>query len=396
MSENIKLIAIMACLKENINMPTKTIIKTILEKHFISVSERYIQKVRKAEKELAMEKGEDMFHTKNVNVLMEDWQIEVLNMGNEGGWSVQQISERLNKSDEEIRGTFTDFHYMLDSQVLDEDSETVYFEPGFGSQTVDLPLPDSDLPPDTDLNNNVISDKDFLSTPDLLDYKKREDYWSVELPECITSCSKVNEVDVFINKATRAKAMMFMKWAKAREWLAYLVGEKQEDGSYIITDMYLPDQRTSATLVDKVDADEYNKLKVVGVIHSHHEMGAGDEDRPSFSGHDTEFINSNHNVSLLAGRDRETGGFKVVGIARVTTPCGGLMKVKANVKALSEVTDEEKALKKEFFDKVFTKKNPIFLKQTTISGPSVSVGDLNNPANRSNYHFNRRPGTGEA
>jgi hypothetical protein len=185
----------------------------------------------------------------------------------------------------------------------------------------------------------------------------REDYWEVKI-DCVTACSKVNQsVDVFLSKKVRQKAMLFMKWAKAREWLAYLVGNKTEDG-YDITDLYLPDQRTSSTLVDKVKADEYNNLKIVGVIHSHHEMGAGDEDRPSFSGHDSEFINSNHNLSLLAGVDRKNGGFKVVGIARVQTPCGGMMKIKANVKRMKEeMSPEEKNLNDEFKDKVFGKTN---------------------------------------
>jgi hypothetical protein len=181
----------------------------------------------------------------------------------------------------------------------------------------------------------------------------RDDYWEVEI-ECVTACSKVSQsVDVFISKQARQKAMLFMKWAKAREWLAYLVGEKKDDG-YHIHDLHLPDQRTSSTLVDRVNTDEYNKIKIIGVIHSHHEMGAGDADRPSFSGHDAEFINSNHNLSLLAGKDREKGGFKVVGIARVQTPCGGFMKIKANVKPMKEKrSDEEQALLDEFKEKVF-------------------------------------------
>jgi hypothetical protein len=178
-----------------------------------------------------------------------------------------------------------------------------------------------------------------------------------------------------MNKESRKKAMLFMKWAGAREWLAYLVGEKTSEG-YNITDLYLPNQRTSSTLVDKVDAGDYNNLSIVGVIHSHHEMGAGDEDNPSFSGHDAEFINSNHNLSLLAGRDRKNGGFKLVGIARLTTPCGGMMKVKANVKAMKEnISPEEKALKDEFSNKVFGPENDGY------------AGKLENPVPMSQRQF---------
>jgi hypothetical protein len=371
-----KLIAIQECLDENINMPTKTVVKTVLERYFISVSERYVQKVRKEMKEdiewnkNVKGEGDDMFDTGKGG--MKDWEIDVLNMANEGGWTIQQISERINKDTEDVRGALTDFHYMLSSPVLDEEEEGVYFQPdGFV--------------PDTDINNNIINlpaPAVVAGAPDINRSATREDYWEIPLPECVTECSKTKkEVNVFIGKEARKKAMLFMKWAKAREWLAYLVGEKIED-EYFIHDLYLPDQRTSATLVDKVVADEYNKLSIMGVIHSHHEMGAGDEDRPSFSGHDNNFINSNHNLSLLAGRDRATGGFKVVGIARVTTPCGGIMKVKAVVKAMKEeATEEEKALKAEFFGKVFS--NP----PTPINGKNINVGGREVVVTRGSYHF---------
>lgn len=381
-----KLIAIQECLDENINMPTRTIVKTVLEKYSIPVSERYVQKIRKEMKEdiewnkSLKGEGDDMFDTGKSG--MKEWEIDVLNMANEGGWSIQQISESLNIDVDHTRSALTDFHYMLSSPVLDEEEEGVYFQPdGFV--------------PDTDINNNIINLPHISGKPDVPavvgapDFNRsatREDYWEIPLPECVTECSKAKkEVNVFIGKEARKKAMLFMKWAKAREWLAYLVGEKVED-EYFIHDLYLPDQRTSATLVDKVVADEYNKLSIMGVIHSHHEMGAGDEDRPSFSGHDDNFINSNHNLSLLAGRDRATGGFKVVGIARITTPCGGIMKVKAVVKAMKEeATEEEKALKTEFFGKVFS--NP----PTSINGKKIntvsSIVGSKEVVTRDSYHF---------
>ena len=109
------------------------------------------------------------------------------------------------------------------------------------------------------------------------------------------------------------------------------------------------------------------------MIHSHHEMGAGDEDSPSFSGHDADFINGNHDLSLLAGRNG--GGFKIVGIARVKTPCGSLMQIKASVKVMKEnPSEEEIALKNEFFGKVMDKKS----KNSTSSGSGT-------------YHFSKEP-----
>ena len=321
-------------LAKNIDMPTKEVMKEVDEmwEGRITVTERYVQKMRKALKD-AM-KGD------NMNGLNQ-WQIDVLNMANEGGWSIQQIAEKVEADPEDVRETLQDFHYMVHNrEILDEDNPDVFFDAGSKDNVISLPAPAPAAPGAPAENRSASNDE----------------YWEVPLPDCVTACSKVEQsVDVFMSKCARIKAMHFMKWAKSREWLAYLMGEKTDEG-YVVHDLYLPDQRTSATLVDKVNADKYNEMKIVGVIHSHHDMGAGDEDRPSFSGHDAEFINSNHNLSLLAGNKRE-GGFKIVGIARTTTPCGGLMRIKANVKALSEQpSEEETALKNEFFEKVFNRK----------------------------------------
>ena len=340
---------VVSLLDRNVNMPTKDIIADYDEwtEGRDSISARHVQRIRKWFKANNV-KGDkkdmnqdDVFDSKNS---MHDWQIEILNLANEGGWSIQQIAEKLCVEYDSVRKTLTDFEFMVSNQVLDEDSADVYFNPT-------VPIPDSLLPEPPDTLGMMDIEK--TGEPEVNKSATNDDYWEVKI-DCVNACGKVDQsIDVFMNKTARDKAMRFMKWAKKREWLAYLIGEKKDDGYYVY-DLYLPDQRTSATLVDKVVAENYNQMKVIGVIHSHHEMGAGDVDSPSFSGHDTEFINSNHNLSLLAGKNGN--GFTIVGIARVKTPCDAFMKVKANVKAMFEQpTDEETALKDEFFQKVFDK-----------------------------------------
>jgi len=331
------------------DLPTKTVISKIRVEYGIDVSPRHVQRVRKfviaEQAEENKVKGNDDMGINNDDTFdtgkgLEAWQLEMINMVNEplkgdSFWSIQELAIVLEKTDKEVRQALADFNYMISNVVLDEEKNKNIIQLPFDGFKDDAPT----------------------GAPEKNRSASREDYWEVKI-DCVTACSKVDQsVNVFLSKKVRQKAMLFMKWAKAREWLAYLVGNKTEDG-YDITDLYLPDQRTSSTLVDKVKADEYNNLTIVGVIHSHHEMGAGDEDKPSFSGHDSEFINSNHNLSLLAGVDRKNGGFKVVGIARVQTPCGGMMKIKANVKRMKEkMSDEEKSLNDEFKDKVFGKTN---------------------------------------
>lgn len=345
---------IVRLLEKNVDMPTRDIIKDYEEwmENRDTISMRHVQRIRKWFKENKKGetemKEEDVFDTAHG---MGGWELDLVNMANEGGWSVQSLAERIEQTVDVVKNTLTNYHYLITANVLDEEYEGVYFiykdapiqpdvtETVYGQATLEAELQENEHE-QANLDGN-------------------DEFWEVEI-DCVTACSKAHkEVTVFMNKESRDKAMKFMRWAKAREWLAYLVGTKDEDGkTFHVNDLYLPDQRTSASLVDKVVAEKYNEMKVIGVIHSHHEMGTGDDDNPSFSGHDANFINGNHDLSLLAGRDTKTGGFKIVGIGRVKTPCGSLMQVKANVKAKKEnLSDSDKELMNEFKVKVFGKKN---------------------------------------
>ena len=372
---------IIKVLNEFKEFPTTTIKDQVWRKFGVEVSERSIQRVRKEMTEMDNENVSDEWDTgqedttaddgkctlesdtpdsetsdevievNNLNE-MSDEEIALINMANEGGWSIQQLAENNRFTVDEIREVFIKFKNMVTGDVLDEENPNVYLTKG----TQDI-LDELDALPGgqggfvpkhlKDYAQDVRNNATTTVAP-------REDFWETEI-ETVKACSKCEKaVDVFMNITSRRKAMLYMKWAGAREWLAYLVGEKNDNGSYNITDLYLPDQRTSSTLVDKVDNDAYNQMSIVGVIHSHHEMGAGDADNPSFSGHDAAFINSNHNLSLLAGRDTVNKGFKIVGIARTKTPCGAFMQVKANIKSLVENPEADKALKDEFLEKTQT------------------------------------------
>jgi hypothetical protein len=269
-----------------------------------------------------------------------DKEITLINTINEGGWSIQQLAETTEWDEDEIRSFIEDFPTMFTGEILDEKNPDVYANTTPGTQAI---LDELDAIPTGGSTTTVV-------TPAPVN----DNFWEVE-QDCVTACSKApKSVDVFMNITSRRKAMLYMKWAGPREWLAYLVGEVK-DGKYYITDLYLPDQRTSSTLVDKVDNEEFNNVPIVGVIHSHHEMGAGDANKPSFSGHDDAFINSNHNLSLLAGKSGN--GFQIVGLARVKTPCDSLMQVKANVKSMIEDPEGDKAMKDEFLEKTQTQTN---------------------------------------
>jgi hypothetical protein len=125
-----------------------------------------------------------------------------------------------------------------------------------------------------------------------------------------------------------------------------------------------------------VIAEEYNKVQVVGVIHSHHEMGGAKGDHAGFSSHDNEFINSNHNVSLLVARDG------IAGQIRVKTPCGAFIKVTAKVRNMDEVELDEKKLKTEFKEKINFGRG----RGGHHTGYTVTVNG-GGKIDRENYHF---------
>jgi len=392
-----KIEAIIHFLNIDSNMRTKDIKTNILNEYMLRVSDRHIQRIRKDYKEIFLKDKQEEKQEGNDNMgTMTAKQIDIINTANEGGWSVQDIANNFQVEIEFVKNTLTEFHWMVVGSVFDDENEGVYFDC--------TPNKESEESDDTEVSHNYLNEDVFDTEEDeneinfehsLEDNQKTEtnddvfdteedgiieignpignniqvitgnnnkNFWETEI-ETVTACSRCqDEIDVYVSRNARTKAMMYMKWAGAREWLAYLIGELK-DGKYYINDLFLPKQRTSSTLVDEVIADNYNEMSIVGVIHSHHEMGAGDADNPSFSGHDASFINGNHNLSLLAGRDRENGGFKVVGIARTKTPCGSLMTIKANVQSMGEeLNEEEQAMKDEFLKKTQTKNRKHFNK----------------------------------
>lgn len=217
-------------------------------------------------------------------------------------------------------------------------------------------------------------DKDGITEDD-------DGFWDVtdEL-DCVTACSKApDKAVVYMSSIARKKTSLFMKWAGHQEWLAYLVGRWKSENEVEVVDLMLPNQNANSTLVSKVIAEEYNQVSVVGVMHSHHEMGGAKEDKANFSGHDEAFINSNHNVSLLVAKDG------IAGHVRVKTPCGAFLRVTAKIKNMDEVEVDEKKLKEEFKEKIsFGRGRGGYQKSWDLSDSAAKDKRV---IDRDHYHF---------
>jgi len=144
------------------------------------------------------------------------------------------------------------------------------------------------------------------------------DSWEVKI-DTITECGKAPaEMIINIDLLAKMKIDALMEKYPNIEWLAYLLGDGTDP--LRVVDIFIPKQTVTTTRVDDVECPEFNDMKVIGVIHSHHGMGTG------FSGTDHEWINQNHNISLVIAK---TG---VAGQCRWTTPCGCLKIVSVKVK----------------------------------------------------------------
>jgi len=182
-----------------------------------------------------------------------------------------------------------------------------------------------------------------------------DQYWETEI-ECIENCSKAPEtVTVWIMPLAKVKIDVLMEKFPSIEWLAYLIGDGNDP--FTVTDIHIPQQRISVALVDEIVCPEFNSINVIGVIHSHHGMGNG------FSGTDHEYINQNHDISLVISRSSQP---PVAGQVRWKTPCGSIKIVKAIAKPKINVDGFDK---KSFLDEIEEKVK----KAEPVTFPGVSV-----------------------
>lgn len=140
------------------------------------------------------------------------------------------------------------------------------------------------------------------------------------------ACGKApKSIDVFLSPNAKDKIDKLMSKFESTEWLAYLVGKETT-----IDDIYIPRQNVTSGSVTNVDSSVCNKMSVIGVIHSHHNMGN------SFSSTDDEWINQNHDISLCISKNG------INGQVRWKAPCGSLVVVKAIVKLNMNIDYDEK------------------------------------------------------
>lgn len=137
----------------------------------------------------------------------------------------------------------------------------------------------------------------------------KDSYWEVKKEE-VKECSLSKPITISMSLILKLKIDALMEKYKSREWLAYLLGSKRDNSIY---DLFFPEQIATTTHVTPVEFPQ--DKRIIGVIHSHHNMGH------NFSHTDDEFINSNHHLSIVVSNSGYSGTI------RSQTPCGKDIKV---------------------------------------------------------------------
>jgi hypothetical protein len=207
-------------------------------------------------------------------------------------------------------------------------------------------------------------------------FTQEEDCWESDL-DTVEGCSKAPEkITIWIKPLAKVQIDALMEKYPNIEWFAYLIGDGTD--MYTVEELLIPEQTVTATSVDDIICEDFNKLNCIGAMHSHHGMGTG------FSGTDHAFVNQNHDISLVVATN------KIAGQVRWKTPCGCLKIVDAEVKPKIEVDFDKKAflktLPKLINEKKFVTQTPV-VHQSWVNGVGVptnppGTGKNLNPAQK--------------
>jgi len=148
--------------------------------------------------------------------------------------------------------------------------------------------------------------------------------WKCELPT-VSSCGLAKVPTVYVEGRAHAKIQALLEEYDKLEWLAWCVGEASEDAIHI-RDIEVPEQRVTAVTAEAISLPPEG---TVGVIHSHHSMGA------FFSSTDHDTMNPNARVSIVVS----SKGWAAK--ARVQVPCGHYYYADAQIVLLPEEVDTE-------------------------------------------------------
>ena len=157
------------------------------------------------------------------------------------------------------------------------------------------------------------------------------------------------EFHITIEQLALEKIKKLQAYYPSLEWLMYLEGEvSHEDNTVLVKDLVIPDsQSVTGVNVHDVEYGWNEGRAIIGVIHSHHGMGA------FFSGTDDAYINQNHDVSIVVSTSQRS---QIQSQVRVKAPCGDYVLSEKDAITYKIDTEYEPILVDDEFEKEFSAK----------------------------------------
>ena len=152
--------------------------------------------------------------------------------------------------------------------------------------------------------------------------------------EVIAHCPHENlRAKLEINGNAVLKLRYLQDKFKEVEFLVYGNARKISDLNYLLDDIFVPEQVVGVASVDNIKMEgNYN-----AVIHKHPGNSTG------FSGTDEEYINSNHDFSVVIGNDTKLNHTN--GLASIQIECGRYMKAKLDIDIVIPSTKDDEFIK---------------------------------------------------
>ncbi len=149
--------------------------------------------------------------------------------------------------------------------------------------------------------------------------------WSVKKPDNGVQCSLCKAPNIYIEPIPADKIRLLMEEYSHTEWIGYLVGEENKDsGDIFVEDIVIPPHEETNGASCLAEPFHIPKKGCVGVIHSHHTMGA------FHSGQDDHTVDRNFSISITVAK--KSANLEYDAISHVTTPCGKHSLLRCSVK----------------------------------------------------------------
>ena len=150
--------------------------------------------------------------------------------------------------------------------------------------------------------------------------------WTVKRkPDNGVQCSLCKAPDIFIEPIPADKIRLLMEAYPHTEWVGYLVGQVNKDsGDIFVEDIVIPPHEEANGASCLAEPFHVPRVGCVGVIHSHHSMGA------FHSGQDDHTVDRNFPISITIAK--KSTNLEYDAISHVTTPCGKRSLLKCPVK----------------------------------------------------------------